>query len=730
MVTVTGLLYAAGEPGDSANALRVGVLIAGALYAVSFWVPVWSAVAARRQGVAMALDGAFILAWLATTGAYASPFYVLLYVAAAGYLPRPAALGYAAAYILLLAAMGDLWPNLWGTATRAGLLVLLAGVGVLRSPSGWRANQSGAASVTKSVNQPGSMRVGAASMPEAIGALAAEGSETGVAHVLVAAAARRARAHAAALHLAPADDLRTGLAPLRCAAAHGLEPGAEQALAQLFWARRDMGLEGMRLDLPATHSERPEALEGLGHIMAIPLQQGGQLVGVLSLAARQAPGQAARHDLQSLATVAAQAITRVRTRRVLEQQHAQFRRLSEAALEGVAIVDGGLIVEANQAFAALFGWSPANVAGAEIREFIDAIDRGELAKLLAEGSGQTKQLQGRRHDGTNVPIEVVARDYPYQSHRASVLAVRDLTDRLRAEAQQAAAEERAHEVERLREISRFRSNLLNAASHELKTPITPLKLQLHLLKSGRLGPLSSRQDRAVAILDRNLGRLARLVSDVLDVARLDSGRLVLRSQSLDLNPMIFDAVETFDETARDAGVSLDAHLHGAIWLTADPVRITQVLHNLISNALKFTPRGGRILVRSGLADGARGLDAWVRVDDTGIGLGPDQIARLFQPFSQVHDPMETNQPGTGLGLYISRGIVEQHGGGITCESGGRGLGTTFRFTLPNASPDPPKDQEDQRPSAPLSTAAKPPQEAQPPAPRAAKRPGWRDEPET
>ncbi len=691
VVIFTGLSYAAlGTPG-ARPWMAVGLLGVGAAYALLWLLPAWRSVAWRQPAVSAAADGLLILVWVQVTGGFGSPFFVLWFVAAASLLGwnwRPAVLAsgaFASSYLLLLALRGELLSNAAPALARAGFIVLVAGLA-----GRWVAGPSEASPLR---------------LPRTLRRLGAETTTTGVAHVVVGAAATLPGARAAALHLAPVDDLRTGLGPLRCAAAHELAPGAEQALARLYWNRRERGLDGFRLlAAPGAEPDLDEA--AAGWVLGVPVHEAEHVVGVLSMVfGAHEPDAATVDELETLATMAAAAILRVRTRRALEEQKAQFQRLSEAALEGVAIVDGGRVVEANAAFSSLFGYAPEQIVGADILDLVEVTGRGDLAKLLAEGAGVPLRLPGQARDGSRLPIEVVAREYPYQRHRASVLAVRDLTDRLRAEADRKAAEERQREVERLQEISRFRSNLLNAASHELKTPITPLKLQLHLLKSGRLGELAPRQERAVGILDRNLSRLEQLVSDVLDVAHLESGRLILRSRPLDLNPMIFEAVETFDEGAREAGVTLDAHLHGSIWVKADPSRISQVLNNLLSNALKFTPRGGRILVRSGLADGEEGLDAWVRVEDTGIGLAPDQIKRLFQPFSQVHDMMQTSQPGTGLGLYISRGIVERHGGVIACESGGRGLGTTFRFTLPRASAEPPPAGPAQPASAPLVESA-------------------------
>lgn len=272
---------------------------------------------------------------------------------------------------------------------------------------------------------------------------------------------------------------------------------------------------------------------------------------------------------------------------------------------------------------------------------------------------------------SGVPVDRGASGVP----GGAILLVRDVTEARRAEEERRIASQRLQEIERLEEMNRFKTQLLNTASHELNTPLTPLRLQTHLLRSGALGGLNERQRKSVAILDRNLGRLSALVGDVLDVARIQAGRLKLRPETIDLATLVAHAVETFEEPALARGIALEVAASEPLAVRADPARLTQVLFNLVSNAMRFTPDGGRIEVRA-LAEGAV---ARIDVADTGIGLERRQIEALFQPFSQVH---EDSRGGTGLGLYISRGILAEHGGAIECESEGPGHGTTFSLRLP------------------------------------------------
>lgn len=254
---------------------------------------------------------------------------------------------------------------------------------------------------------------------------------------------------------------------------------------------------------------------------------------------------------------------------------------------------------------------------------------------------------------------------------------------LRSFAPAAPSEQEAieRELEALRDIDRAKTRFLNTASHELNTPLTPLKLQVHLLKSGSFGELNEKQERAVKVLDRNVERLSVLVQDILDVARLQSDGMRFDFRKTDLDKVVAEAVETFRDPAAHMGVRLEFRAGRPEEVVADPYRLTQVVYNLIGNALKFTPEGGAVRVETR----GDGTVASVRVSDTGVGMDADQMARIFQPFVQVHDTATKGHRGTGLGLFISRSIVEAHRGRIHVESPGRGKGTTFTFELPLAA---------------------------------------------
>lgn len=239
-----------------------------------------------------------------------------------------------------------------------------------------------------------------------------------------------------------------------------------------------------------------------------------------------------------------------------------------------------------------------------------------------------------------------------------------------------AARAQARELERLRELEHAKSQFFNSAAHELGTPLTPIKLQLHLLKNMGEGEMNEGRQKALDILDRNVDRLSRLTQELLDVARLQAGHMQLEIEPTDLRKVVQEVVESFAPVAADRGVKLSADIREPLLVQADPKRLSQVLYNLVSNALKFTPRGGRVVIEETQSD----KEVVMLVHDDGVGLSQEQISHLFQPFSQVH--ADKKSLGTGLGLFVSRGIVQLHGGRIWCESQGAGRGATFAFTLP------------------------------------------------
>lgn len=218
---------------------------------------------------------------------------------------------------------------------------------------------------------------------------------------------------------------------------------------------------------------------------------------------------------------------------------------------------------------------------------------------------------------------------------------------------------------------------LNNASHDLASPLTPIRIQLAMLENVK-GELTERQKKAWDVVKRNIDQMGLLVTDIRDAARMQAGHLALYPEPLDLVRLVTESVESFEGPAEEKGVKLSLDHDGTPFcIDGDAGRLTQVLYNLINNALKFTDAGGRIQVALRRADEGRVV---VAIRDTGLGMTADDAARLFQPFSQAHDAKQKKK-GSGLGLFISKGIIEGHHGDIWCDSPGPGKGSVFAFTL-------------------------------------------------
>lgn len=234
-----------------------------------------------------------------------------------------------------------------------------------------------------------------------------------------------------------------------------------------------------------------------------------------------------------------------------------------------------------------------------------------------------------------------------------------------------------YSLSRIKELQDARTRLLDTISHDLANPLTPVRLQLSILKEALVDKPGTTA-RSMEILERNVEQLARLIEDLKDVARLEGGTLKIRAAPADVAELARSAVDSFQGNAKERGVTLEGKVAPSLPVTADAQRITQVLFNFLTNALKFTPKDGLIRVEAGKS----GKDAVVRVTDSGRGLTKEEMDKLFRPFSQVHKATEIKERGTGLGLYISKGLIESHGGKIFVESKGHGKGSTFGFSLP------------------------------------------------
>jgi PAS domain S-box-containing protein len=234
------------------------------------------------------------------------------------------------------------------------------------------------------------------------------------------------------------------------------------------------------------------------------------------------------------------------------------------------------------------------------------------------------------------------------------------------------------DVTREQEISQAKSEFVSIVAHELRTPMTSIKGYTDLLLQGAVGGVTDGQQHFLQIVKTNVDRLSALVSDLLDTSRIEAGRIKLERMPLQVTEIAHEVCDSIAETIRKRGLTLTVEEASFVpTVYADRNRVIQILVNLLSNAYRYTPTGGAIRMSIKPADKA----VLVEIADNGIGIGPQDQDRVFEPFYRTNQELVSKQPGTGLGLPIVKSLVELHGGKTWLESE-LGKGSTFRFTLP------------------------------------------------
>ena len=335
-----------------------------------------------------------------------------------------------------------------------------------------------------------------------------------------------------------------------------------------------------------------------------------------------------------------------------------FRRLSSAASEGITIVIDGRVVDANNAFAKLFGYDISELLGGSLLDVIAPESRDLCSRRIAAGSEKPIELRGRLRNGATFDIELVLREITYGGRAALGCVVRDITER--------------------KEIERLKNEFVSIVSHELRTPLTSIRGSLGLMEGGAVGELPPKARDLVRIARQNADRLIRLINDILDLEKIESGKIQLEIQRLDPKEVLDSTVAELRGMALLYKVSMETKAECTDAIAGDRDRVVQVLTNLLSNAIKFSPEGGTISIA--LVSGAPGFLRCV-VTDRGQGIAREAQERLFNRFEQVEPANTRRRGGTGLGLAISRSLVEQQGGRIGVDST-VGKGSSFWFELP------------------------------------------------
>ena len=330
---------------------------------------------------------------------------------------------------------------------------------------------------------------------------------------------------------------------------------------------------------------------------------------------------------------------------------AQRRRaIHDSILDAVITFDdAGLIEESNPAAARHFACIDRQLAG----QLVEAAVGAPLPELLVR-----HELPLRRADGSVFPAELALSDWTEQGRVQHTLVIRDLTER--------------------RHVERMKDEFLATVSHELRTPLTSIRGALGLLASGSAGALPKAAMPLAEVAKRNAERLSHLIDDILDLTKLEGNQMVLQLRLTRLDALLREAITSNQGYAQRAGVTLSADLpEGSPQVRVDGERILQVMANLLSNAIKHSVSGDAVAVSLDWTVG----HVRVRVRDRGPGVDPRFRGRMFEKFSQADGSDRRAKGGTGLGLYISRMLVERMGGLLSVDSVA-GEGATFSVELP------------------------------------------------
>jgi PAS domain S-box-containing protein len=453
---------------------------------------------------------------------------------------------------------------------------------------------------------------------------------------------------------------------------------------------------------------------GLRSLIVLPLLVREHAIGAISLGYVGRGRTLTDHELrfcQSMADLSAAAIANAQLFEQVARAKVEWEITFDSIPELVAIIDAEhCLVRVNRALAARLGTSPDCLVGQRCYAALHGTDAPwpgcPHPQALATGRPTTLEIEDPHLGGifliTTSPL-LTAEDQPL----GCVHIARDITEMKRLE-------EEARERQRFEDLSRAKSAFIATMSHELRTPLNSILGFSELMLGQAVGPLTDKQSRYLGHIHEGGKHLLDLINDILDVSRVEAGKIELACQPVLLDQAIEASLALARPHAEKAGVMLVSEIpSGLPPVLAEPVRLKQCLFNLVSNAIKFTPSGGLVTVTARRVSGEpetrghrepetggtgdptapapRCADSPIRdergfleisVRDTGIGIKAEDIPKLFTEFGQLEAGKAAEKRGTGLGLALTGKLVELHGGQIWVESEGEGRGSTFAFTLP------------------------------------------------
>jgi PAS domain S-box-containing protein len=457
-------------------------------------------------------------------------------------------------------------------------------------------------------------------------------------------------------------------------------------------------IEDVEADAPYAPLRSVARAAGYRAVQSTPLiGRDGTPLGMLSTHFRSVhrPGEQDLRRLDLYVRQAGDLIERARSEAALRASEIRYRRLFQSATDGILILDAhtSKITDANACMGALMETEPHELLGKELYEIGLISDKSEseaaVRELQEKGYIRYEHLPLETAHGRRVEVEVVANVYTEDNQSVIQCNIRDITERSRLERQ-------THEqAEALADLHRRKDEFLAMLSHELRNPLAPILNAVQLLQLQRRE--SGLQQRARAIIERQLGQLVHLVDDLLEVSRISTGRIHLQRERLDMRAIVESGIETVRPLIEQRRHTFALRLPSSpIWIDGDSTRLAQVVVNLLTNAAKYTDEGGHIW----LSLQEKENEAVLQVRDSGVGIAPDLMPRIFDLFTQAERSLARSQGGLGIGLCLVQRLVEMHGGKVAAHSA-LGQGSEFIVRLPvvrTAEPQPPSPTEKSKPN--------------------------------
>jgi PAS domain S-box-containing protein len=412
--------------------------------------------------------------------------------------------------------------------------------------------------------------------------------------------------------------------------------------------------------------------------------------GFIAILADARPRRTAERELAEMQLELAHMTAQEQSARAEMQTEQRFRELLEAAPDAIIEVDrDGRIVLLNRVAEKSFGYTREELLGQPVEVLVPETQRAPHSQHRARywdhpvtrPMGTGLDLRGRRKDGSSFPVEISLSPVKFEDAFRVTAIIRDISERKVAEdrfreMQQAYTHEleaRNRDVERANQL---KSEFLASMSHELRTPLHTIIGFTELLSEEIQGPVNPKQKRFLEHIHKDSLHLLALINDILDISKIESGRVQLRRSTFEVAGALEETLASLRPQAQAKSITLEAKLP-ELSVFADRLRMKQILFNLLSNALKFTPERGRVQVGGASRNGFLEIS----VEDTGIGIPREQHEAVFDKFYQVGATTKGVREGTGLGLAITKALVEEHGGRVWVESE-PGKGSRFTFTIP------------------------------------------------